>query len=217
MRNRVWTMALACLLAGAAGQAQEAAIEVQGSEQEAKLVRQPKPVYPPAAKQARISGLARMEAVIARDGTVKEVTAISGHPMLVEAAVEAVRRWQYRPTEVDGQPVEVRTRIDVRFELAREGAPTPAPDLAQGVKIVKKVAPAYPAEAKEKGISGAVRLEAVIDKEGKVADVRVLSGDPLLVAAAVDAVKQWEYQATLINGAAVDVVTEIELNFSLSR
>src|SRR3954451_24587114 len=65
-------------------------IKVGGNVQSAKLVRQPRPVYPPLAKQARISGVVKLSAVISKDGTIQQLEVISGHPLLVPAALEAV-------------------------------------------------------------------------------------------------------------------------------
>ncbi|HVW11332.1 MAG TPA: TonB family protein [Bryobacteraceae bacterium] len=77
--------------------------------------------------------------------------------------------------------------------------------------------PTYPQIAIAARAQGTVRLEAIIGADGRIRNLRVLSGSPLLVKAAVDAVAQWKYQPTLLNGAAVEVVTEIEVNFTLSH
>jgi protein TonB len=81
------------------------------------LVSQPRPVYPPLAKQARIQGVVRFTAIIGRDGTIQNLTLVSGHPLLVSAAQEAVKQWRYKPTLLNGEPVEVVTQIDVNFTL----------------------------------------------------------------------------------------------------
>lgn len=94
-------------------------IRVGGNVMAAKLVRQPKPVYPPLAKQARIQGTVRFNAVIGRDGTIQNLTLVSGHPLLVPAATEAVRQWLYQPTLLNNEPVEVVTQIDVNFTLSQ--------------------------------------------------------------------------------------------------
>lgn len=94
-------------------------IRVGGNVQAAKLVRQPKPVYPPLAKQARISGTVRFNAVIGKDGTIQNLTLVSGHPLLVQSAQDAVRQWVYQPTTLNGEPVEVVTTIDVNFTLSQ--------------------------------------------------------------------------------------------------
>ena len=94
-------------------------IRVGGNVQQAKLIRQPRPVYPPLAKQARISGHVILNAVIGKDGTIKDLTFASGHPLLVPAAMEAVKQWVYQPTLLNGEPVEVVTQIDVNFTLSQ--------------------------------------------------------------------------------------------------
>lgn len=93
-------------------------IRVGGQVENARLIFQPKPDYPPLAKMARIQGTVRLEAVISRDGTIQDLKVVSGHPLLVKAALEAVQRWRYQPTLLNGDPVEVVTEIDVNFTLS---------------------------------------------------------------------------------------------------
>ncbi|TAM81715.1 MAG: energy transducer TonB [Acidobacteria bacterium] len=88
-----------------------------GVVEAANLIYGPKPEYPQLAKTARIQGTVRLEALIATDGTIKDLKVLSGHPLLVKAALEAVERWRYRPTLLNGQPVEVETEIDVNFAM----------------------------------------------------------------------------------------------------
>jgi protein TonB len=87
----------------------------------------------------------------------------------------------------------------------------------EGAKLVFSPRPEYPRMAQITHSQGLVKLEAIIGADGKIRDLRVLSGSPLLVNAALDAVKQWRYQPTLLNGVPVEVVTEIEVNFTLTR
>jgi TonB family protein len=84
------------------------------------LVRQVQPLYPPLAMQARIGGMVKMNATIGRDGTVQDVTVVSGQPVLAQAAKDAVRQWIYQPTLLNGQPVEVSTQINLNFTLPSE-------------------------------------------------------------------------------------------------
>lgn len=92
-------------------------IVVGGRVQAAKLISGPLPVYPPLAKQARISGAVRLEAIIARDGTIMGLRAVSGHPLLIPAALAAVKQWLFQPTYLNGDPVEVASEIEVTFAL----------------------------------------------------------------------------------------------------
>ena len=82
--------------------------------------------------------------------------------------------------------------------------------------IMKKVPPIYPAEAKKKHVQGDVVIQFVISKTGEVTQPRVISGDGLLVPAALDALKQWQYKPYLLNGQAVEVETQATIIFSLS-
>ena len=90
---------------------------VGGDVQAAKLIHQVRPAYPALAKQARIQGTVRLQAVIARDGSIQNLVLASGHPLLVPSAMEAVRQWRYSPTTLNGETVEVLTQIDVNFTL----------------------------------------------------------------------------------------------------
>ena len=92
-------------------------IKVGGNLQAANLVKRVTPVYPPLAKSSHIQGTVRFTALIAKDGTVQNLQLISGHPVLVPAAAEAVKRWVYRPTLLNGEPTEVITQIEVNFTL----------------------------------------------------------------------------------------------------
>lgn len=92
-------------------------IRVGGNVQSANLIRKVTPLYPPLAKQARVQGTVRFTAIIGKDGLVESLQLMDGHPLLVEAARDAVQQWQYKPTLLNGNPVEVITQIDVNFTL----------------------------------------------------------------------------------------------------
>jgi TonB family protein len=115
------------------------------------------------------------------------------------------------------------------FTRAPEGVVPPAPAPAamlppqrirvggnvQAANILTKVTPAYPVDAKAAHIQGVVRLTAVIGKDGTVQSLELASGDPMLAPTAIEAVKQWVYRPTLLNGNPVEVVTQIDVNFTL--
>jgi periplasmic protein TonB len=92
-------------------------LAVGGEIQMARLIHQTMPLYPPLARQARIQGIVILSAVIAPNGSVEDLRVISGHPLLVPAALDAVRSWRYRPTLLNGQPASVETTITVNFLL----------------------------------------------------------------------------------------------------
>ena len=92
-------------------------LKVGGLVQEALLIRRVIPVYPRIAVTARVSGDVHLLGVIATDGSVKELRVLSGHPLLAPAALDAVRHWVYRPTYLNGDPVEVVAPIIVHFTI----------------------------------------------------------------------------------------------------
>ncbi len=109
-------------------------------------------------------------------------------------------------------------------KVEKKPAPPPPPSgpvrvsqSVQAAKIIRRVQPAYPQIARQAGIGGKVRLRAIISRAGEIEQLQVLSGHPFLVPAAVQAVKQWRYRPTLLSGEPVQVATEIEVNFVLSR
>jgi TonB family protein len=92
-------------------------IPVSAGVSQGLLVKQVPPIYPPLARQARIQGTVVLHAIIDKDGNIESLELVSGHPMLVNAAMDAVKQWQYKPYVVDGAAVEVQTTINVDFSL----------------------------------------------------------------------------------------------------
>jgi protein TonB len=86
---------------------------------EAQLVHRVEPVYPRIAVVTGIQGEVKLHAIIAKDGTVQSLSLTSGHPILAQAAMDAVRQWRYRPYILNGQAVEVETFITVNFRKER--------------------------------------------------------------------------------------------------
>ncbi len=93
-------------------------VRVSQGVTEGLLLRKVQPTYPPLARSARIQGQVVLQAVIGKDGTIQNLRAISGHPMLTPAAIDAVKQWRYKPYFLNGEPVEVDTQITVNFTLA---------------------------------------------------------------------------------------------------
>jgi len=75
------------------------------------------PQYPPLARSARIQGSVVLQAVISKEGVIENLRVVTGHPMLVPPAIDAVRQWRYRPYILNNEPVEVETQITVNFGL----------------------------------------------------------------------------------------------------
>jgi periplasmic protein TonB len=85
---------------------------------EGNLIYRVQPIYPPLARQARIQGTVELRAIVSKAGTIENLVVVSGHPMLVKSAIEAVRQWRYRPYLLNGDPIEVETAVTVNFVLS---------------------------------------------------------------------------------------------------
>jgi protein TonB len=82
-----------------------------------RIVTRVQPVYPPIAQASRVGGLVIIEALIAEDGRVRNATVLKGHPLLNQAALDAVRQWVFTPTRLNGDPVAVLMTVTVVFSL----------------------------------------------------------------------------------------------------
>lgn len=197
-------------------------ITVGGGVQRAMLIYKPEPVYPEAARTARIQGSVRFRVVIGADGTVKTLRLLSGHPMLANAAMAAVQQYRYRPTLLNGEPVEVDTEVEVPFTLPGESAPQ-ASERPQGEMLrsgdqapvpIHRVHAELTPEARAARVAGTVLLEILIDEEGLVKEAKVLQGLGMgLDEEAVKAVSQWKFKPALRDGKPFPVRAKFEVNF----
>jgi protein TonB len=112
------------------------------------------------------------------------------------------------PTPVAAEKMQVVSSIP---------KPVPVSKGVQAAKLIRQVNPAYPPLAKQARISGTVRLTAIIGRDGAIERLQLISGHPLLAPAALEAVKQWVYRPTLLNENPVEVITQIDVNFTLSQ
>ena len=94
-------------------------VPLGGRVAEANLIRRVVPLYPPLARSARVQGTVEFTALISKEGRIENLQLVHGHPLLVNAAREAVLQWRYRPTTLNGEAVEVITDIIVNFTLAQ--------------------------------------------------------------------------------------------------
>jgi TonB family protein len=180
-----------------------------------KVTRKVEPVYSPEAREARREGVVKLAFVVNTEGVPQSIRVVSGLGYgLDEKAVEALRLWRYQAATRDGRPEEFPLEVELPFRL-------PANRLSvggniQAANLIQRVAPAYPPLAKQARIQGTVRFTAVIGTDGLVQSLQLVSGHPLLVPSATEAVKQWRYNPTLVNGAPVEVLTTIDVNFTLT-
>src|SRR5262245_17538865 len=175
--------------------------------QEPKLLKRVDPEYPQIAKQVDATGRVELMVTIAPEGNVTAVKVVAGHPMLQNAAVQAVKQWTYSVL-----PVESAVAVTVNFP--GDDALQPGQRSIQQAVLINRTEPNYPSELRNAGIGGSVALTAVIGTDGHVKSVRALRGDPQLVPLANDAVLQWFYKPTMLDGRPVETETNIIVSFT---
>jgi TonB family protein len=233
---------LVALICPAQQDNQPAASPMKVSAQEAFDHLQSKviPEYPEMGIINRIQNNEVLKIVIDEQGQVVEASPVAGHPAFAKPSLDAIKQWKYRPFMLNDAAMRVETTVVIEYRLGglEDYAPIQAPDAvvscvvkpgfqdANATRIrvqreimdgrrTKYVEATYPQMARVAHIQGDVVLRAVIDKEGRVANVRAVSGHPILIQAAMDAVKQWAYQPYLLNGEPVEVESLLTVRFHL--
>jgi protein TonB len=237
------------------------AVRIGGNMKPPTKIVDVKPVYPSIAASARVQGVVICEALIGADGKVVDAYILRSIPLLDQAALDAVKQWEFTPTTISGVAVPVVMTVTLNFRLdggtpdpgtpardaatqqaaaiaeqyaaAREAAAAgglpvkygqatdwPAEAVRVGANIkpptkIMNVRPVYPEVAQEARVQGVVICEVLVRPDGTVADARVLRSIPLLDQAAFDAVLQWVFTPTLLNGNAVPVIMTVTMNFTL--
>lgn len=120
MRRLLLTIALLTAIASGAPQ-QNTSGRVICTTPRGKIVKLVRPEYPAEARQQHVQGLVSFRCLLSRDGSMKRIEVIQGHPLLVPAAKEAIRQWRYEPIRVNGRAVEFETQINVNFKLPVKG------------------------------------------------------------------------------------------------
>ena len=196
----------------------QARLRLAADVAEGQLLSKVEPDYPQMAKIAHIEGDVVLLAYIGKTGVVENLRAVSGHPILIQSAMDAVRQWKYKPYLVNGEPVEVQTTVTVKYRVPSKAVAPRKLRISSGVANDNKIFgkdPDYPLEAKRQHIQGDVLLRITIDEQGNVADVQVTSGDPTLAEAAISAVKTWKYRPWMLNGEPVTVEAPVTIRFHL--
>lgn len=188
------------------------------------------PQYPAHAKENGIEGTVAMKIKIDEHGLVSDAQVISGPEDLRDASLTAVRQWIFSKES----PIPATATVEMSFRLedgnvaSQDGGPGPLDSIpssgvqrlrvrgnVQSTQLVTKIHPVYPPEAKQARVQGRVRLNVLIGEDGAVKDVVLIEGQPVLADAAIPAVWQWVYRPTLLNGQPVEVVTQVDVNFTL--
>ncbi|MEN6560382.1 MAG: energy transducer TonB [Acidobacteriota bacterium] len=201
------------------------AVRAVGDVQPPKLIKQVNPVYPEEARKTGVEGVVILEIKADERGNVVDVRILRSVPVLDQAAIAAVRQWIYEPLLVDGKPRKVIFTATVRFALRESDRDRAFEKFAQGAvkaegdinppRLIKEVAAVYPEAARQAGVAGVVILGVRADETGRVVDAMVLRSIPLLDQAAIDAVKQWVYEPTVIGGKATPIVFTVTVRFTL--
>lgn len=185
-------------------------------------------VWPEEAKAKGVKGTVVLNLHIAPTGEVEQADVVSGDPLLTQAAVDCAKQWRFQPYIKNGVPVKVLFRnaaIDVGShndaykigEMMSGISPKRfriSPEVAESLAI-KKVNPVYPPIAVAAGVQGVVVFDVVLDKTGNPAKIHVVSGHPMLIQAAMNAVRQWRYKPYTLNGEPVEVDALVKVNFTL--
>lgn len=219
----------------------EGAIRVGGNIKTPTKIKDVRPVYPEVALDARVAGMVILEIRIGPDGTVEDAQVLRSIPLLDQAAIDAVKKWQFVPTRLNGQPVPVMMTVTVNFRpdaQAQDRAPAPvleaievrpggsqasrgrgrgagAPEVTPNRRlpeIVKEVKPTYTEEAMRAKIEGTVEMKVRIGTDGRVADAWVVRSLPGLDEQALIAVRQWEFTEP-----SQPVEVNVEMMFTLRK
>jgi TonB family protein len=216
--------------AEASAPAAQSSASSPGDSTKLEPIKTQQAVYPLEAARQKLQGQVSVKLLISETGDVESVDVVSGNPLLAKAAVEAVKKWKFKPFIKNGKPVKVSTQIPLDFAFSDKVADTPTPNpsdngtaakrmrvssgVSQGL-LVHRVAPFYPDEARRNRVQGTVLLQAVIGTDGRIHQLTVISGPKQLVEAAIGAVQQWRYKPYLFNGEPKEVETQIQVNFTL--
>ena len=198
-----------------------------------------------ARDEAPQPGTVLLKVLVSKTGAVEEAVAVRGEGELPKVAIDGVKGWTYRPYLADGRPREIQSTILLRFSDgvgkravmlgtagmdgavagsvgsgsgqsdAQGGTARLPPGVVAGL-LEEPYAPVYPPAAKAAHVQGIVVLHALISKEGTIESLHVVSGPPLLVGAAMDAVKRWKYRPYMLKGVPVEVETTINVNFTFA-
>jgi TonB family protein len=197
---------------GVTGTDEKPAVRAVGDIKPPKLIKVIKPVYPDEARKSEIEGVVILEARTDIYGKVVDTKILRSIPALDHAAKDAVKQWIYEPMIIDGEPRGVIFTVTCTFRLDE---PVKAVDDIEPPKLIKKVEPVYPEEARKAGIQGVVILEATTDIYGKVRKAKILRSIPELDQAAIDAVEQWVYEPKIIDGKPKGVIFTVTVVFKL--
>lgn len=216
-----------------------------------KLVVAPRPIfvvrpkYPKEARKKKIEGAVVLRATVALDGNLKDITVVSGDPILAAAALEAVKQWRYQPSKINGEPVEALHDVTITFKRDESTAQIGPDDLSPDVPlepsedIEKRLAagefqssssgglthprtiyspdPEYSDPARKAKYQGTCVLGLIVGADGQPLSVWVTRPLGLgLDEKAIQAVQKWRFSPATKDGEPVAVILYVEVSFRLS-
>jgi TonB family protein len=181
------------------------------------------PVYPAEARAEHVEGEVVLHATISKAGTIENVQVLSGPPILMVSAIDAVRQWKYKPYLLNGEPTEVETTINIRYSLSEPGE-SGAANVGPGVRkigngvsspvVIYQVQPEYSPEARAANFNGIELVNLIVDANGVPQNVHILRGVGMgLDEKAVEAVRQYRFKPAMEDGKPVPVELNVEINF----
>lgn len=208
---------------------EKGAVRCVGEIKPPRLIKKVGPVYPKEALEARVEGIVILGMRTDIQGRVSQVMVYNSKtPLLNPAAIDAVKQWVYEPLVVKGEPKEAVFTTSVHFKLKQqktekaevvgsaEGGVLRIENPDDVPRLVKKVDPFYPLEARRDFVQGVVDLEVTTDEEGNVTEVAVLKSESsLLNQASIDAVKQWKYEPVMSMGSPIPASFNVKITFRL--
>jgi len=204
------------------------------------------PPYPTAGLDKRIQNNEFLRIVIDEEGKVAEAKVQIGHPAFATVSLDAVKEWKYKPFLANGTPTRVMTDVLIAFRLQGAEEEAPGPDNGMPIsvtvtarspvksslpgehaevsipaaelesRLINKVEPKYPEMARIARIEGRCVLHVVVSKNGNVASLQAISGHPILLQAALDAVRNWRYKPYEVDGKPVTVESTVAVVFQKS-
>jgi TonB family protein len=206
------------------------------------------------ARVKEVQGRVWIHLLISETGDVESADIVSGQPDLAHAALEAMKKWKFKPYIRNGKPAKISTKLSYDFAFENKitdtkippessaVSPAPSPEssappnttgapgdgsganlphkirvsqgVATGLKI-HDVNPVYPPEARARHLQGQVLLQVTIGTDGRIHDLKVISGHPILAEAAKGAVEQWRYRPYVVQGKPIEVDTIITVIFHM--
>jgi len=182
-----------------------------------QLIHKVDPVYPETARRAGMMDAVILNVRSDKTGKVERVLVLKGkYDDLNKAAIDAVKKWRYKPYIQDGEPQPVVFSVTVNFQLRdKSQEAVEAGGDIEPPRVIKRVDPVYPEAARQAGIQGSVILYVTTDEEGRVNNVEVLKSIPALDKAAIEALRQWVYEPFMSKGVPTPISFSVTVRFHL--